>query len=181
MTRVASAVGALAFAASVAACGPRDAGIGGEASGSFACEIFQPGANPPNWGDAVVRVTLDGDERVLAQGAAAFAIDAEGNQTLDPLDASYFALQAYQEISPTTVEVFEIRVLPAAWFPGEVPVDGASAVALLGEVHYDGNGSVTDARILAESRSGTLRLDAAGTEPRQAVLATVMSLRLSSD
>lgn len=163
------------------ACAPREQGASGEASGSFDCEIFQPGANPPNWGDAVVRVTFDGDERVLAQGAAAFAIDGEGSQTLDPAEASYFALQAYQEVSPSVVEVFEIRVLPASWAPGIVEIDGASAVALLGEVEYDGNGSVVEARIVAESRSGRLRLDAAGDEPREAVLGSVMDLRLSSN
>ena len=167
---------------SVAGCAPESSHpLVGEASGSFACEIFLPGTNPPNSGDGSVTVTLRGEERVLAQSAAAFAVDGEGNQTLDPANAIYFAVQIFQYVSETTLEIFEVRVLPDDWADGAVlAVDGETVVAFFGSVTFDANGNATDATVTAASNDGELLLDAAGRNPREPVTGS-FAVELSND
>ncbi len=168
------------IAMALAGCAPVDPRAPtGDASGSFDCEIFQPGANPPNYGDGVIELRFAGDERTLAQGAASFAIDAEGSQTLDPANAAYFAIQVYQDVSESKLELFELRVLPAEWLTGEVQIDGDGAVGFLGEVLYDANRQVLEARIVAETRAGVLVLDQAGNDPREAVRGSLRDVLLS--
>lgn len=164
----------------VVACAPVDPkSPTGDASGTFDCEIFQPGSNPPNYGDGVVELRFAGDERTLAQGAAAFAIDANGSQTIDPASASYFAVQVYQDVSETKLEVFEVRVLPDTWAVGEVQIDGDGAVGFLGEVLYDANRIVLEARVIAETRAGTLVLEQAGNDPREPVRGSLRDVVLA--
>lgn len=153
----------------------------GEATGSFACEIFLPGTNPPNTGDGAVTVTIRDDDRVLAQSAAAFAVDGQGNQTLDPAFAIYFAVQVFQFVSETTLEIFEVRVLPDDWADGAVlAVDGETVVAFFGAVTFDANGNATDATVTAASTDGELVLGAAGRNPRESVTGS-FSVELSND
>lgn len=171
---------ALLFALAIAGCAPGDRPAAtGDAAGTFDCEIFQPGSNPPNYGDGVVELRFDGDERTLAQGAAAFAIDANGSQTIDPATASYFAVQVYQDVSETNLEVFEVRVLPDQWAAGEVEIDGDGAVGFLGEVLYDANRIVIEARVIAETRAGTLVLEQAGNDPREPVRGSLRDVLLT--
>lgn len=177
--RAAFVVLALSGALGTGGCAPEDQRPAtGSAQGTFDCEIFVPGANPPNVGDGVVDLEIDGEGRTLAQGAAAYAVDGNGSQTLDPAQASYFAVQVFQNVSPELIEVFEVRVLPDAWVPGEVVLDGVTAVAYLGEITHDANGTVTDARIVAESRGGTITLEEAGDEPAEPVAGTLTDLQL---
>ena len=153
----------------------------GDATGSFDCEIFFPGSNPPNSGDGTVTVALGGDERVLAQSAAAFAVDGTGNQTLDPATATYFAVQVFQYVSETTLELFEVRVLPAAWVDGAtIPVDGVDTVAFFGTVTFDGNGNAVDATVKASSDDGELTVAEAGRDPRAPVSGS-FTVDLSND
>lgn len=178
---VARAACALVFLAA-AACAPEPSHpLVGEASGSFACEIFLPGSNPPNTGDGAVTVTLRDDERVLAQSAAAFAVDDQGNQTLDPANAIYFAVQVFQYVSESKLEIFEVRVLPDDWADGAVlAVDGESVVAFFGAVTFDANGNAVDATITAASTDGELVLEAAGRNPRDPVAGS-FTVELSND
>lgn len=179
---VARAASALALLAATAACAPEPSHpLVGEASGSFACEIFLPGSNPPNTGDGAVTVTLRDDDRVLAQSAAAFAVDGQGSQTLDPANAIYFAVQVFQYVSETTLEIFEVRVLPDDWVDGAVlAVDGETVIAFFGAVTFDANGNATDAKITAASSDGELVLEAAGRNPRDPVTGS-FAVELSND
>jgi hypothetical protein len=173
---------ALLVFAGTAACAPEPSHpLVGEASGVFACEIFLPGTNPPNSGDGEVTVTLRDEERVLAQSAAAFAVDGQGSQTLDPANAIYFAVQIFQFVTETELEIFEVRVLPEDWTDGAVlPVDGETVVAFFGSVTFDANGNATDARITAASNDGELVLESAGRNPRESVTGS-FAVELSND
>lgn len=165
-----------AIALTLAGCAPEPSDpLVGDASGSFDCEIFLPGANPANTGDGAVTVTLDGRERVLAQSAAAFAIDDADNQTLDPATAIYFAVQVVQYVSETTLEVFEVRVLPDSWVADTVlPFDGEDVVGFFGTVTFDANGTAVGAEIDASSTDGELTLGEAGRDPRAPVSGTLV-------
>lgn len=155
--------------------------IVGDATGAFETEIFFPGSVPSNVGDGAVTVTLGGDERVLAQSAAAYAVDGAGNQTLDPANAVYFAVQIFQYVSETKLEIFEVRVLPASWTGGAtIPVDGVDTVAFFGTVSFDGNGNAVDATIQASSDDGELTLTEAGRDPRAPVSGS-FAVELSND
>jgi len=169
------------LAAALAACGPEDrARPVGVVDGSAQCEIFLPGLVPPNFGDGAVTLVLDSHDAAaadasrvtLAQGAAAFAVDEQGAQTIDPAHASYFSIQTYQYTSPSRVELFELRVLPSAWAAGDVLLDGTTAVGFYGAIDFDANGNAKSARILARTTDGVLHLDAAGENPRDPVTAT---------
>ena len=168
---------AFAFAALLflAGCAPSPSDpLIGDAAGSFDCEIFLPNSVPSNTGDGAVTVTLDGRERVLAQSAAAFAIDGAGNQTLDPSTATYFAVQVVQYVSETTLEVFEVRVLPDEWVADAVlPFDGDTVVGFFGTVTFDANGTAIGAEVDATSTDGELLLGAAGRDPRAPVSGTL--------
>ena len=177
---------AFALALSCAACGPPEPTdvTTGTADGSFDCEIFLPGSNPSNTGDGAITVTLDGHERVLAQGAAGYAVDASGNQTLDPSAASYFAVQVVQYIAEDELEIFELRVLPDDWLPDvEIPFDGDRGIAFFGTIRFDGNGNPLPdgARIEASATHGTLTLSAAGRNPRDPVIGTLSGVRLAGE
>lgn len=176
------AAAAVALLSCAAACTPESSHpLVGEASGQFACEIFLPGANPPNTGDGAVTVTLGGDERVLAQSAAAFAVDGQGNQTLDPAEAIYFAVQVFQYVSETELEIFEIRVLPDDWAAGaQLPFDGDRVIGFVGRVTFDANGNATDATVTAASTGGELLLGDAGRNPAEPVTGS-FSAALSND
>jgi hypothetical protein len=167
----------------LAGCAPESSNpVVGDASGSFDCEIFLPGSSPPNTGDGAVVVTLDGRERILAQSAAAFAVDGAGNQTLDPEQASFFAVQVLQYVSEQELEVFEVRVLPADWVAGtEIPFDGVTAVGFYGKVEFDANGNAVDARVKASTTGGSLLLGDAGRDPRAAVTGALVDLRLAAE
>lgn len=178
-----TAAAALALLGGAAGCAPEpsDPLIGG-AAGAFDCEIFLPGANPANTGDGAVTVTLDGKERVLAQSAAAFAVDGDGNQTLDPGAAIHFAVQVFQFVSETELEVFEVRVLPADWIPDTVvPFDGDRAVGFFGIVTFDVHGNAVAASVVATSTGGELLLGAAGQDPRTPVTGSLSDVTLSAD
>lgn len=174
------------FAASLAlaafGCAPESSHpLVGGATGSFETEIFLPGSVPSNVGDGAVTVTLGGEERVLAQSAAAYAVDGAGNQTLDPANAVYFAVQVFQYVSETTLEIFEVRVLPDSWVDGAtLPVDGVDTVAFFGAVTFDGNGNAVDATIRASSDDGELTLAEAGRDPRAPVSGS-FTVELSDD
>lgn len=166
---------------SVLGCAPEDhASATGVASGQAACDIFQANSVPPDIGDGVVQLTLGGEAHTLAQGAAAFAVDANGQATSDPAQASYFAVQIYQYLSPKQMEIFEFRVLPDAWAPGDVPVDGVEAVGLYAVVDFDANGNATAVTFRAQTVDGTLHVDAAGQQPRDPVAVAFDALRLES-
>lgn len=167
----------------VAGCGapaPTDVVIG-TAAGTFDCEIFLPGANPRNTGDGAITVVLDGEERVLAQGAAAYAVDGDGNQVLDPSAASYFAVQVFQYIAEDFLEIFEVRVLPDDWQPGvEIPFDGERGVAFFGTIRFDANGNA-DALVEATATHGALILADAGRSPRESVTGSLSAVRLAGE
>lgn len=176
--------GALALLAlAIAGCAPDSSHpLVGDAAGSFDCEVFLPGSTPPNTGDGAVTVTLGGDERVLAQSAAAFAVDGQGNQTLDPAAAAYFAVQVFQYVSETNLEVFEVRVLPADWQPdGQVTFDGVTAVGFFGSVTFDANGNAVDALVKATTTGGALLLGDAGRDPRAPVSGSLSDVTLSAE
>ena len=175
------ALAALALAISAAGCGRSGASPArGVVDGSAQCEIFLPGLSPPDFGDGVVRLVLDSSSAAaasatsvtLAQGAAAFAVDASGSQTIDPALASYFAIQTYQYTSPTRVELFELRVLPGAWATGDLVLDGTNATGLYGAIVFDANGNASSSRIIARTTGGVIHLEAAGRNPREPVIAT---------
>ena len=173
--------GALLLA--LAGCAPEEShGSTGTASGAFDCEIFQPGSNPTNTGDGAITVVLDGSERVLAQGAAGYAVDGNGSQTLDPSLASYFAVQVFQWISETELEIFELRVLPDAWVSGaDIAFDDVDGVGFFGSVFFDGNGNAVDAKIRANVTHGSVHLEDAGRDPRAPVSGWLTDVRIASE
>ena len=152
----------------------------GAFSGEAQCEVFLPGLIPPDFGDGVVQLVLDSHDAAsaaathvtLAQGAAAFAVDANGSQTIDPSLAAYFSIQMYQYTSPTRVELFEVRVPPSEWGAGDVILDGTEAFGIYGAIEFDANGNATSSRILARTTDGVVHLTAAGKNPREPVAAT---------
>lgn len=173
----------LALAAALTGCAPEPTDVStGAAEGSFDCEIFLPGSVPSNTGDGAITIALDGEERVLAQGAAAYAVDGEGNQTLDPSAASYFAVQVFQYVAEDLLEIFELRVLPDDWAAGgEIPLDGARGVAFFGTISFDGNGNAEDALVEAHATHGSLVLGDAGRNPRETVTGALSGVRLAGE
>lgn len=174
---------AAGMALALSACAPEPSRARvGEAAGAFDCEIFLPGTSPANVGDGAITVTVDGDARILAQTAAAFAVDGAGHQTLDPASASYFAVQVFQFVSETELEIFEIRVLPDDWQPeAAVPFDGVRAVGFFGRVIFDGNGNAAGATIVARTTGGNVLLEEAGREPRAPVVGTLDDVTLLAE
>ena len=126
---------------------------------------------PPDYGNGAVTIDFGGRTRDVAQGSAAFAVDATGAPTTDPSQASYFAVQLYQDVAPQSIEVFEVRALPDVWKPGDLALDGINAVALYGRVALQGSNGVST--LIAVSTGGTLHLDAAGENPGEAVRGTI--------
>ena len=176
------ALACLVAGATGAGCAPESRHLAhGTASGSVNCDIFVSGANPPDIGDAQVHVSLGDTTALVAQGAAAFAVDANGQQVADPAQASYFGIQAYQYVSPTRMEVFELRVIPANWIAGDVALDGVSAAALYGLIDFDDNGNAVSAVILATSSKGTVHLTAAGRNLHDAVAADFTDIDLAGE
>jgi hypothetical protein len=136
---------------------------------------------PSNYGDGNAAVSVGSTDETLAQGAAAFAIDSSGHQTLDPSQASYFAVQIFQQLSPHEIDVFEIDVVPSRWAKGDVVIDGSNAGTLLGRIDTDDNGVIVDSFVLARATGGTLHLDAAGLDPREPVAGSFDSIALVAD
>ena len=143
----------------------------GSASGNFDCDVFRAGLVPPDYGDGAVAIDFGGESRDVAEGAAAFAVDANGEQTTDPTQAAYFAVQLYQDVAPSAVEVFEVRALPAVWRPGDIELDGINAVAIYARVALQGSNGVST--VIAVSTDGALHLDAAGEHVGDAVSGTI--------
>lgn len=153
----------------------------GEANGTFDTEIFIPGSNPPNYGDAVIEVVMDGEPRTLAQGASVVAIDADGLPTIDPDAAVYFALQAFQYTSETRAEVFELRVAPESWTDDtDVPVNTVDADALFGIVEFDANGQQVGGEIVLAAIRGQLHISVAGREPADEVVGTLSGVEMTT-
>ena len=165
-----------------AACGPAtvDGPVFGDVQGTFDTEVFLPGATPPNFGEAVIDVTIDGQSRTLAQGASVIAIDPDGLPTLDPATALYFALQAFQYTDETAAEIFELRVDPALWVDGaEISINTVDADALFGVVYFDLNGQQVGADVLLTAIRGDLSLELAGDSPTDPVRGVISNLEMS--
>lgn len=173
----------VALAAS-SACGPAnvDGPLFGRASGTFDTEVYLPGSNPPNYGQAVIQLDIEDEHpRTLVQGASVLAIDADGLPTLDPETAVYFALQVFQFTSETSAEVFELRVSPEYWVDDtDVFVNTQDADAVYGEVTFDANGQQVAGQILLTAIRGDLHIDRAGLEPTDEVTGTLANLEMVS-
>ncbi len=158
-------------------CGAEGGGdpAGGTATGSFDCEIYVPGSDPPNVGDGAVVITRAGGSRTIAQGASAFAIDANGQQTFDPDEVSFYAVQIHQFVSETRLEVVEIQIAPEAWIDGgsaaivPSPPEDDRAALLVAEITFDANGIPVEIEREAEGVGGTVTIEKAGTELGSAV------------
>ena len=179
---VARAVVAL-FVASVLGCGEYGGGgrTHGLANREFGGEMFIATADPPNFGSGVVHLSIDGQERTLAQGTSAIAIDIEGRPNSDPEQADFFAVQIFQYLSPTEAEVFELRVRPDLWVDEtEVAINTADGDALFGSVSFDRNGAQLGGELLLTAVRGTLTLEAAGQFPGEDVRGFFSDLELIS-
>lgn len=150
-------------------CGAADQGPGpgttltGTATGDFDTEIFNPAANPENYGRGSVTIKTAEQDHILAQASTSFPVDAEGRMTLDPEEAVYFAIQIFQFTSPITMKVLELRIIPSLWLPNsEIDLTTPGNTALFGLITFDQGGRVESVETLLAVTEGTLQLTEAG-------------------